>query len=113
MRKMTIFMVIFMVFLTGSLLYIGLYIQNKNKNYMAYENDLIDIAKTYVTTNQIELQVGGSYELTLEQMVNDNLLHTTKVEEDECKGNVTIKKGLGGYEYKPYIKCSKYESIKD
>jgi len=113
MRKMTIFMVIFMLFLTGSLLYIGLYIQNKNKNYTAYENDLIDIARTYVQTEQIELQVGGSYELTIEQMVKDSLLHTTKVDEDECNGNVLIKRSIGGYEYKPYIKCSKYESIKD
>lgn len=113
MRKMTIFMVIFMLFLTGSLLYIGLYIQKTNKNYVAYENDLIDIARTYVTNNQIDLQIGGQYELTMDQMFNDNLLHTNKVEEDECSGKVIVKRGIGGYEYKPYIKCSKYESIKD
>ena len=76
-------MVIFMLFLTGSLLYIGLYIQNTNKNYVAFENDLIDIARTYVTNDQIELQIGGSYELTIDQMIKDSLLHTNKVEEDE------------------------------
>lgn len=113
MKKLTVFMVIFMLFLTGSLLYIGYYIQGKNKSYAAFENDLIDVARTYVSTNQIDLQVGGSYELTMDQMFKDNLLHTNKVEDDECNGNVTVKRGLNGYEYKPYIKCSKYESIRD
>ena len=113
MKKITIFMTIFMLFLTGSLLYIGLSIQNQNKDYVAYENDLIDIAKTYVTTDQLGVNVGGSEELSLEQMMKDSMLHTNKVNEDECTGHVTVKRTLSGYEYKPYIKCSKYESIVD
>ena len=113
MKKLTIFMVVFMLFLTGSLLYIGLSIQNKNKDYIAFENDLIDIAKTYVTTDQIGVNIGGSEKLSLEQMINDLMLHSNKVNEDECSGYVTINRSLSGYEYKPYIKCSKYESIVD
>jgi hypothetical protein len=49
----------------------------------------------------------------MDQMFKDNLLHANKVEDDECNGNVTDKRGVNGYEYKPYIKCSKYESIRD
>ena len=113
MKKMTVFAVTFLLFLTGALLYIGYNMKNNFKKYIAYENDLIDVAKTYVLTNKIELEVGKSFELTIDQMLNDELLHTRKVEEDECNGNVLIKRTIGGYEYKPYIKCSKYESIRD
>ena len=111
MRKLTIMCVIFVVFLFGCLLYIGYSIEHHNKPYKSFESDLKEIASTYILSNKLNVEVGQQYELTLDKMIEDNMLTTKKVKEDECDGKVTIKRTLSGYDYRPYIKCSKYETV--
>ena len=113
MKKLTIISVIFILFLTGCLLYIGLNIKSEIKPYKSYENDLIEAAKTYVLTNKIVLDVGNKYDLTIDKMLEDKMITNNKVNDDECSGKVIIEKSMKGYNYKAQIKCGKYESLKD
>ncbi|MCR4581569.1 MAG: hypothetical protein K5666_03560 [Bacilli bacterium] len=112
MKKLTIMSVIFILFITGCLLYIGYSIKGQNKPYTVYENDLVDIAKAYVMSNKISVDVGRQFELTIDKMLEDKMLISNKVNDDECSGKVIIKKTMKGYEYKAKIKCSKYETLK-
>jgi hypothetical protein len=113
MKKLTIMMTIFMLFLTGSLLYIGLSIQNSNKPYKALENDLKEIAQSYISTEKVGVNVGSSIELSTKKMIEDNIIDEVKVEDDTCDGYVEIIHNMDGYSYKTYIKCDKYETYKD
>ena len=113
MKKFTVFMVIFIVFLVGCLLYIGKSIEKRDQDYRAFENDLVEIAKSYVAKGDISLTSGQSYELKVEDMVKEKMLVTNKIKEDLCLGYVTIKRSLDTYNYKPYIKCDKYERVTD
>ena len=113
MKKLTVICVIFVLFLFGSLMYIGLSIQKQNKPYKSFESDLKEIAQTYILTNRVNIAVGGEYELLMSKMIEDNMLSINKVNEDECDGYVLIKRNISGYEYKPQIKCKNYESLKD
>ena len=113
MKKLTIMMTIFMLFLTGSLLYIGLSIQNSNKPYKALESDLVEIARSYISTDKLAVSVGSSVDLTTKKMREDNMLGEAKVDDDLCDGYVEIKRNIDSYSYKAYIKCDKYETYKD
>ena len=113
MKKLTIFMTIFVVFLTGCLLYMGLMTENRIKDYMALENDMIEIAKSYVVTDQVSLVSGESIQIKLDKIIEDKFLENNKVNDDTCDGFVTIKRVVDNYTYKPYIKCNNYETLVD
>lgn len=112
MKKLTIMSFIFIIFLVGCLLYIGYSVKSQNKPYKSFESDLIEIAKTYIMTNQLNISVSSEHELTIDKMMEDKMLLSNKVKEDECTGSIIIKRTMSGYDYKPNIKCKNYESIK-
>ena len=112
MKKLTVFMTIFIVFLVGVLLYIGYSIENSNKEYLALENDLVEIAKAYIIKGKLSVVSGSSIQIKTSEMIQDHYLNNNlEVNGDKCDGYVTIKRGIDNYEYIPYIKCDKYESV--
>ena len=110
MKKLTVMCTIFVLFLFGALLYIGYSIKNQNRPYTAFEHDLAEIAEVYISTNKVNVNIGNNTNISIEKMMEDNYLVSNVVNEDTCEGYVTISRGPSGYNYKPYIKCSKYET---
>ena len=104
-------MFIFISFLVGCLVYIGKAIERKNQNYNTYERELVEYAKIYFAEKKMSLGVGESIEINMNTLIEEELLKTSKVNEDECNGFVTVKRNIDGYSYTPYIKCNKYESV--
>lgn len=111
MKKTTIAMVFLAITLCGTLLFIGKRIESVNKDYVTKEKELVEIAKIYVAQGKLDLS--EDYELTTSQMVTDGYIENVNVGEDTCSGYVLIKNKGKDYTYKPYIKCTNYETIID
>jgi len=113
MQRIKIMMVLMALLLTGGLLFIGLSIQNKNKEYTALENDIVENGKVYVEINIINLALNESTQVSLDKMVTDGYLSSETIQKENCSGFLTIKRTINGYTYTPYIKCNDYETIGD
>ena len=110
MKKTTIAMAFLVIGLVGTLLFIGLRIQNFNKDYINKENDIVEASKIYVTQNNLGIMNGSTYELSTDELLRLDMINSMEVNGDKCSGHVTIKKTTNSYQYKPYIKCDKYET---
>ena len=54
--------------------------------------------------------VGSTYELTTDELMSAEMVSSMEVKGDKCRGHVEVKKTVDSYQYKPYIKCDKYET---
>lgn len=96
-----------------ALLFIGKSIEKNNADYHALENDMIEIAQTYIDSDKLSVSIGNTIELKSSKMIEENLLSSMNVKDDTCDGYVNISRTYSGYTYKPYIKCNYYETYQD
>ena|SRR5574344_2055713 len=107
MKKLLIVWVIIAVLLTGTLTMVGLKIKSNNKPYLALENDLKESAQAYMGQYLNEMP-STSTNVTAKTLMENNLLKSMKIKDEECDGYVKVSKVYVTYEYKAYIKCPKY-----
>ena len=110
MKKMIIVWIGFMVVMIGSLLYIGFQIEKQDRPYTALEKNLEEAAYGYLMANEISLSLNEKMKISLDTLVDANLINTTSVKEDDCEGYVIAQKRANGTEYNAYIKCQNYSS---
>ena len=108
MKKMYAAWIFVIGVLMLALLVIGYNTSNKNKEYKAREQDMIEQASSYLTKNDINLSVGESLKLDQKRLIDSGLLQSNKVKDDECDGYVKITRNQSGYDYRAYIKCKNY-----
>ena len=113
MKKLTIVWIIFIIVLVSLLLFIGINIKEKNKEYVALENDLKEAAQMYYgqdsNLKKLPMQ-GNSVYVTLDELKEFGIKVNNKVNEDECTGYVKVTGEVISHKYKGYIKCKNYES---
>ena len=110
MKKTTIAMGFLVIGLTATLLVIGFRIQNFNKDYINKENEIKEAASIYISQYPLNIMVGSTYELTTDELMSAEMVSSMEVKGDKCRGHVEVKKTADSYQYKPYIKCDKYET---
>ncbi len=110
MKKMVITWILLMSLMVGTLLFIGYQIKATDGPYMALENNIKEAAYGYLKINDITLSFNEKYRINLDTLVDQNLIKTTSVDDDECEGYVIAKNGVGGITYDAYIKCKNYSS---
>ena len=108
MNKQMTAMAILSFILVGALTFIGLNLKNQNKAYTSFESDIKESALAYLKTKEIDLGVGDSMRVSIDELIENNYLESNKVEEDTCDGYIVVTRNNYDYTYKPYIKCSNY-----
>lgn len=111
MKKMIIVWSLIATCLFGTIYFIGIRVNKEYKIYRDYEADLIESATVYLNLTETKLKSGEKKNITIEEMLKTGVLSTNKVEEDECKGYVTVKNTNNDYQYNAYIKCNSYTSV--
>ncbi len=109
MKKILIIWSLISVLLVGGLTYLGFNLQNKNKNYYKLEERLKTSAEDYYSQYPNELPANKKA-ITVPRLIETSFLMEFKNQNEDCKGYVVIKKNLLSHDYKPYIKCSNYET---
>lgn len=110
MRKMSVlswFWAFIMLLLFGLLLIYAIYF-SKNHKYIELERKMINLVKT----NDILKEKINSNSTNLINHTDLSEYIKLEVNKDKCYGEVKINKTIFGNQYKPYLKCSKYESFK-
>ena len=64
-----------------ALLFIGKSIEKNNADYRALENDMVEIAQTYVDSNKLTVSIGDMVELKASKMMEDKLLNSMNVKD--------------------------------
>lgn len=76
---------------------------DKVHNYPAYEGDLIERAKSYKLRNNINLEEGQSYNISVRELGNLSGY-------EHCRGYVTIDRLNERDSYQAFINCGSYQS---
>lgn len=87
----------------------GVVLSRKNKPYKEKENELIEITKMYVESSTWYPTQGERIKITIEELIEKEMIKEVKVEEDSCVGYIEVKNN-GIIEYKTYLKCQNYET---
>ncbi len=111
MKKLMIIWGIVAVILVGTLTFIGLKFNESIKDYKAFENDMLEAANFYIEKNNIALDVNESIKLDLDMLVEKEFMNGNKVNDDECRGYVLVKRVLGDTKYKSFISCKNYTTV--
>ncbi|NLA32374.1 MAG: hypothetical protein GX864_00285 [Mollicutes bacterium] len=110
MRKLTNlawFWGIIMFLLIGFLVIYAVYFM-RNEKYIKLERKLVELVKT---NEELKLKIADRNSIII---TNSDLIKyiDLSVNNKNCYGEVTINKTIIGYQYKPYLKCDKYETFK-
>lgn len=97
--------------LVGTLTYIGIKFEEKVKDYQILESDIEESAQIYMEVNKLELEYKEMVKIKTSKLLEDGILKSTSVNDDECSGYVVIRKKLKGFSYDAYIKCENYTTV--
>ncbi len=108
MKKMVICWVLLVGGLVGVLTYIGITYEKSISEYKTLEADMVEAADAYVKINKLNLLGEDNLIILDEQLRENDLIKSTSVNDDKCRGYVKIKKNINKTEYKAYISCKEY-----
>ena len=110
MKKMVVLWIIIMAALISSLLIIGFNFKGTVGPYIKLEETIEEAANGYYEENDLTLSVNETFKITIDALLDQVFIKSTKVNDDECKGYVIAKKGITGMSYKAYISCDDYQT---
>lgn len=98
-----------MVAIVVLLFVFGITLSRKNKPYKDKENELVEITKMYVESSTWYPTQGNHIKITIDELIEKEIITEVKVEDDSCDGYVEVSNN-GIIEYKTYLKCQNYET---
>ncbi len=111
MKKILYIWIIIAVILVGSLTFIGYKLTSENKPYYDLETKLMDAAKIYF--GQYPEQLPDNHKtISSYKLIQNDFLDSIDINEEKCRGYVTVTKDYIFYEYEPFIKCENYMTKK-
>ena len=109
MKKVTIVWAFIVLSLFAALTTYGILFTKQNKAYKELEKDLAEAGKKYGEIDFVYDNVGETgINVSFDDLKKEGLIETLEVEEDKCEGYVKIYKSDFVFEYKGFVKCSKY-----
>ena len=108
MKKVMIIWAIVAVILVGGLTYVGFNIKNNDKPYKELEKALTKEAISLVGEKPSLVMTDNK--ITMDTFKANNISVNMGVSDDVCDGYVIVENVRGFYNYKPYIKCQKYQT---
>lgn len=78
---------------------------NSSYNYAILEDKLKDASKKYIEKNNISINEGNNYTITVNKLQKAGYLKELKDNEIKCTGYTIIEKNKDKLTYKPYIRC--------
>ena len=108
MKKMVMAWVFLISVLLLALLFFGYTYIDSISGYRTKEADMVEASDFYLTLSNINLSTGEGIRIEDKQLIESKTLSSMKVDDEECKGYVDIKKNVSGYDFKAYIKCENY-----
>ena len=98
-----------MVAIVVLLFVFGLTLSKKNKPYKEKEQELVEITKMYVESSTWYPAQGKIIKITVDELVEKELIKEVKIENDSCSGYIEVINN-GIIEYKAYLKCQNYKT---
>lgn len=81
---------------------------NSDNNYIAlvnnYQEQLVDVMKDYIKTQQVVIIDQDSLTITVVSLVKDNYINKLEINGNVCTGYVTVTSN-GNYDYKSFLNC--------
>ena len=97
--------------LFGSLLFIGISINNQYKPYRELEADMKESASIYILMNKLKVKNGSPLRIESTDLLESTAIDSMSVDDDQCVGYVIVKKSAKDNDYEAFIKCKNYTSV--
>ncbi len=88
---------------------IGIVYKKESKEYMNFESIIATASKDYIEKKGFYPE-NDSITIKTEELLEEKLIESLQVKEQECIGYVIVTNKDGKDTYKPYIKCGKYKT---
>lgn len=108
MKRISIVWGLLLVLIVIGLTAVGFLYKSKSSDYKKLESELVNLAEKYVEAKFLYPEGNESLKITLDELKEEGYLQELKKDEDTCDGYVILSHKDFAYDYKGYIKCSKY-----
>ena len=86
---------------------------DKYKEYYTLENNMAEAASIYMSESVLELENDESIKVKIEDLVKNDYIDSKDTKHDKCEGYVLVTKKDGKYNYKTYLTCEYYKTLKN
>ena len=108
MNRISFFWGFFLILVVVLLTMFGFKYKSKTIDYRKLEEELTNVSEKYVESKFLYPDEKQSLKITLEELKNEGFIENLKIDDDICDGYVILSHDGFVYNYKSYIKCSKY-----